>query len=516
MQTWFIGPWELSTATACLPDSPTAGRVLFLDSLAKGAALPWHRKKLVLVLSALRHFRDELRTAGYEVHHRAAASYAEGIRDWLADHPDDTVIVQAPAEHGIGASMAELAATDPRVRIVPDRRFIVSREWFASWATDRKLFRMEDFYRAQRRRHGVLLDDAGEPAGGAWNHDAKNRKTAAALRRHGLPPAPIAFPPDDVTRRVIALVDSMPGKWGSTDGFAYPVTRTQALAAFEDFVEHRLPSFGPFEDAMLAGESVLYHSRLSVAMNVGLLHPMEMVRRVESAWHDGAVPIASAEGFIRQILGWREYVNGIYWDRGPAYRDVNYFGFTRPLPQCFWEPGQTDLACVADVLRTVERHAWAHHIPRLMVLCNFAVLTGVDPGALSDWFWAAFADAMEWVELPNVVGMGTYGDGGLMASKPYVASANYLNRMGDHCGGCRYDPGARTGALACPFNYLYWTFLDDVRQRDLDVGERMRMPLANLARIPAAELAAMHAARTAFLESLAPDATGWQFHHDQG
>ncbi len=516
MPTWFVGPWELSSATAVLPPTPDEGRVLLLDSRAKGAALPWHRKKLVLVLAAIRHFREELRSAGHDVHHRAADSYADGIRDWLEEHPDDIVTVQAPAEHGRAAPIRAPARKDDRVRLVPDRRFIVSREWFAEWAEGRKLFRMEDFYRAQRRAHGILIGDDGEPAGGAWNHDRKNRKTAAALRRHGLPPAPISFEPDERTRRVMRHVSERDGHWGSVDGFDRGGTRGQALEAAADVIANRLADVGAFEDASLAGEPVLYHSRLSMAMNIGLLHPMEMIRRVEAAWRDGDVPIQSAEGFIRQVLGWREYVNGIYWHQGPAYRDVNYFGFDRALPKAYWDPGASDLACLRDTVATVREHAWAHHIPRLMVLCNFAVLTGTDPGALPDWITAALAGATERVELPTVVGMGTFGDGGLMASKPYVSSANYINRMSDHCGGCRYDPSKRTGKDACPFNFLYWTFLDDVRQRELDVGERMRLPLANLDKIPDTELDAMREAREAFLARLEPEDTGWEFHHDQG
>lgn len=514
MATHLVLPWDFSTATALLPEN--GGRVLFLDSMAKGAALPFHRKKLVLVLSALRHFRDELREAGYEVHHRVGASYADGIRDWLRDHPDDRVVVQQPTEWGIARSIADLAAEDGRVEIRPDRRFLVSREWFAEWARGRTLFRMEDFYRAQRKRLGILMETPTTPAGGTWNLDAENRKTATALRKHGLPAPPLAFPPDGLTREVMALVDARADHWGETEGFDYPVTRAQALAALEDFITHRLADFGPFEDAVLAGEPVLYHSRLSVAMNVGLLHPLEMVQAAEVAWREGRAPLQSVEGFVRQIIGWREYVNGIYWHRMPDYREVNYFGFTRPLPHLYWEPEATDLACLRDTVATVREHAYAHHIPRLMVLCNFAVLAGVDPGALSDWFWAGFADAMEWVELPNVVGMGTFGDGGLMASKPYVSSANYINRMSDHCSGCRYDPKARTGANACPFNYLYWTFLDDIRTRELGVGERMAMPLRNLEKIPAAELAAMHAERERFLAALEPERTGWVFRHDDG
>lgn len=518
MVTHFCGPWELSEATAVLPADPAAGRVLLVESTGKGSALPWHRWKLVLVLSALRHFRDELRARGFTVFHRVAPSYAQAIRDHLAEHPDDAVVVQAPAEWGIAQSIEALAREDARVRLVPDRRFLTSREQFQAWARGRKLLRMEDFYRQQRRRLGVLVDGNGDPIGGSWNLDRENRQTAKALRKRGVPPPPVAFLPDDVTRKVILLVDGMPDHWGTTDGFDLPVTRAQALAALDDFVTHRLADFGPYEDAMLAGETWLYHSRLSAAMNVGLLHPREIVARAIVGWDEGraGVPLSSIEGFVRQVIGWREYVNGIYWLRMPAYREVNYFGHERPLPQLFWEPERTELACLRDTVRMVRDTAYAHHIHRLMILCNFAVLAGIHPLRLSEWFWAGFADAMEWVELPNVVGMGTFADGGLLGSKPYVSSAAYVNRMSDYCGGCRFDPAQRTGDRACPFNYLYWTFLDDVRRQGLDVGQRMALVFKALDGIPAGELTAMREARDGFLAALEPDRTGWPFHHDQG
>lgn len=539
--TWFVGPYELSTATAHLPPTPADGRVLLVESTGKGSALPYHRWKLVLVLSALRHFVEELRAAGYEVDHRVAPSYAEGIEAHTAEFAPSEVLVQEPAEWGIARSLGALgkkfrvpssegSVGDPplgtrnsdlgtSVRILPDRRFLTSRTEFQEWAAGRKLLRMEDFYRWQRKRLGVLMEPNGEPVGGDWNLDHQNRKTAAALRKRGVPPAPKPFPPDAITRKVIRLVDRMERHWGSTAGFDLPVTRAQALEALEEFLTQRFADFGPFEDAMLSGETCLYHSRLSAAMNVGLLHPEEIVARAIAAWGHGTrnvIPLASLEGFVRQIIGWREYVNGIYWREMPGYREHNYFGFTRPLPQAYWDPEETALACLGDSVRMVRDTAYAHHIHRLMILCNFAVLTGVHPLRLSEWFWAGFSDAMEWVELPNVVGMGTFGDGGLLASKPYVSSAAYINKMSNYCGGCRYDPKLRTGPDACPFNYLYWSFLDDIRQRRHEVGQRMALVLKQLEKIAPAELAAMRQERERFLAGLKPDESGWEFAYDAG
>ena len=547
-----MGPWELSRETAVLPPTPGDGRVLLIESTGKGAALPYHRWKLVLVLSAMRHFAAELRAEGYRVDHRVAPSYRQGILDHIAGFGATEVLLQEPAEWGIGQSLATL---DHPVNLVADRRFLTSRADFAEWARGRKLFRMEDFYRWQRKRLNLLIEQNGEPVGGAWNLDRENRESARALARRGLPPAPRQFEPDEITRKVMRLVTRMGtaefrvpsskfqeppeenpelgsrnGHWGSVDGFDLPVTRAQALAALDDFLEHRLADFGPYEDAMLQGQTYLYHSRLSAAMNVGLLHPREMVESAINRWkarretsqprtgnrEPGTVPLQSLEGFVRQVVGWREYVNGIYWLGMPGYREHNYFGFARPLPQLFWEPERTDLACLADSVRMVRDTAYAHHIHRLMLLANFATLAGVHPLRLSEWFWAGFADAMEWVELPNVLGMATFGDGGLLASKPYVSSAAYINRMSNYCGGCRYDPRQRTGPDACPFNYLYWTFLDDIVRRKLNVGQRMALVLKGLERIPAAELKAMRGERDRFLATLVPDATGWSFHYDQG
>lgn len=539
METWFIGPWELSRATAHLPPSPRAGRVLLVESTDKGDALPWHRWKLVLVLSALRHFAAELRAEGYQVDHRVAASYADGIRAHVAEFRPDRVLIQEPAEWGIAQSLRPLGT------VLDDRRFLTPRALFREWAAGRKLFRMEDFYRWQRKRLGILVDAEGRPEGGAWNLDRENRQGARALRKHGLPAPPRSFEPDAITTRVMRLVSKMgtpayrlpggagPGRegnghWGSVDGFNLPVTRAQALAALEDFLDHRLADFGPYEDAMLAGETYLYHSRLSAAMNVGLLHPREMIDAAIARWRRGEagaggaletvrpIPYQSLEGFVRQLVGWREYINGIYWLRMPGYRGSNYFGHSRPLPAFYWDPAKTELACLKDAVTMVRDNAYAHHIHRLMVLANFANLTGVDPLRLSEWFWAGFADAMEWVELPNVVGMATFGDGGLLASKPYISGAGYIDRMSNYCGGCRYNAKERTGENACPFNYLYWTFLDDVARRKLDVGQRMALALKQAARIPPAEMREMLALRDRFVAGLEPDRSGWRFDHDRG
>jgi deoxyribodipyrimidine photolyase-related protein len=545
VHTYFIGPWELSRATAHLPATPSEGRVLLVESTSRHAALPYHRWKLVLELSALRHFAAELRAEGFEVDHRVAESYRAGIEAHAREFEPERVHLQEPAEWGTSASLLGMESGNgeqetgtrelglvPRAptgySVLADRRFLTSRKVFRKWASGRRLFRMEDFYRWQRKRLGILMEKDAEPVGGEWNLDRENREGARALKRRGLPPEPLAFAPDEITREVMQEIEghhtgygaagTRHSHWGRVEGFDLPVTRAHALAALEDFLEHRLAEFGPYEDAMLAGRTYLYHSRLSAAMNIGLLHPREMVDAAIKCWRRGRakIPLQSLEGFVRQIIGWREYVNGIYWLRMPSYRDENYFGFTRPLPRLYWEPERTDLACLRDSVRMVRDTAYAHHIHRLMVLANFATLAGVNPLRLSEWFWAGFSDAMEWVELPNVVGMATFGDGGLLASKPYISGAAYINRMSDYCAGCRFNPKARTGPDACPFNYLYWAFLDDIRRRKLDVGRRMALALRQADRLPAAELAAMRAERERFLTQLEPENSGWTFAYDQG
>jgi deoxyribodipyrimidine photolyase-related protein len=317
--------------------------------------------------------------------------------------------------------------------------------------------------------------------------------------------------PDAITREQMARVARWTGRWGSVEQFALPVTRAGAKAWLERFVVERLPEFGPYEDALVHGAPDLLHSSLSSLLNVGLLHPLEVVRRAEQAWRDGLVPIASAEGFIRQVLGWREYIRGMYWQLMPGLRTANALNAPLPLPRWFWAPdgdatgeGRCEMRCLADTIRQVRDHGRTHHIARLMIQCNFATLLGVEPAALSRWYWSAFTDAYEWVELPNVAGMGTWGDGGMLASKPYVASGAYVHRMSNYCTDCRYDVKARTGDDACPFNLLYWDFLD--RHRDRFASHpRMRMMLKHVEAMPAEELVQIRRQASTFRTSIPYD-----------
>jgi deoxyribodipyrimidine photolyase-related protein len=328
-----------------------------------------------------------------------------------------------------------------------------------------------------RRRTGLLMDD-GEPAGGEWNFDAENRK-----KWRGDPSSarPMRFSPDETTREVLAEVGAHFDGFGELDGFAFPVTTGEARRALAHFVKTALPWFGDFQDAMSDDEDFLFHSRLSAAMNIGLLDPLEVCEAVERAWRDGDAPINAAEGFIRQVIGWREFIRGVYWLKMPDYADENFFGNDRPLPDWYWS-GETDMRCLSQAIRSTRENAYAHHIQRLMVTGNFALILGVTPREVCDWYLAVYADAYDWVELPNTLGMVMFGDGGLFASKPYAASGKYIQRMSDHCEQCPYAVGQRTGDDACPFNALYWDFL--IRHRDrLGDNPRMNMMLKNVDRL---------------------------------
>ena len=513
----FVAPWECSRAVAQLPKTADPNVVAcFIEAVDKGAALPWHRQKLVLILSAMRHFADALIAAGYRVDYRRAASYEDGLLAAAQEHGAQRVIATDGRELQMVQSLerAEQALLGIGVPLErrDDRGFLATRADFTSWSAGKKELRMEFFYRDMRRKHQVLMEADGTPTGGAWNFDAENRKSWPKAK-----PVPdrVKFAPDDTTQAIMARVNGWKHRWASADGFSLPVTRADAKVMLERFVTERLNEFGPYEDAMQHGHVDLLHSALASSLNVGLLHPLEVVKRVERAFREDHVSLPSAEGFIRQILGWREYVRGIYWHQMPDLRDANALDAWLPLPLWFWAPdgevGHADAAtpacemrCLSDTIRTVRDNGRVHHIPRLMVQANFATLLGVTPAALNRWFWAAFTDAYEWVTLPNVVGMATWGDGGVMASKPYVASGAYINRMSDYCASCRYDVKVKTGADACPFNLLYWDFLARHRDR-FENHPRMAMMIRNLDRIEASELVQIRRAATVFRDSLQYD-----------
>lgn len=422
-----------------------------------------HKKKIAFLFSAMRHFAEELERANWQVEYvklddpENTGSFTGEVNRAVTRLKPEKLIVTEPGEWRVRAAMETWQAALPcAVEIREDNRFIASHEEFADWAAGRKQLRMEYFYRDMRRKTGLLMD-GNDPVGGKWNFDADNRKPAEADL---FLPKPLTFAPDEITTDVLGLVkDRFASHFGDLDPFWFGVTRAHAEQALAHFIDNCLIHFGDYQDAMLEGEKFLYHSLLSLYINAGLLDPLEVCQRVEAAYRDGAAPLNAAEGYIRQIIGWREYVRGIYWLKMPEYVDLNFFGHDRDLPDFYWT-GDTKMACMRAAITQTKEDAYAHHIQRLMVTGNFALLAGIDPKHVHEWYLAVYADAYEWVELPNTLGMSQFADGGLLGSKPYVSSGNYIHKMSNHCGACAYKVKQKTGEGACPFNPLYWHFLD--------------------------------------------------------
>ena len=486
---------------------PQADTVLMMEVMGENTYVAHHKQKIVLVLSAMRHFADELRRSGVRVDYVPldapgnSGSLTTEIQRAIARHAPDRIVVTEPGEWRVQA-MADgwEGLTGVPVEIREDDRFFASRARFAAWARGRKVWRMEYFYRELRREHAILMEQDG-PAGGEWNFDVENRKPLPASARV---PQRLRFTPDAVTREVMALVAQRFGEnFGEVEDFGWPVTREDALRALGDFIDAGLPRFGDYQDAMKAGAPFLFHALLAPALNLGLLSPREVCAAAEAAWRSGAAPLNAVEGFVRQILGWREYVHGFYWAVMPGYEDSNVLEATRRLPAFYWS-GETPMRCLREVIGGTARYAYSHHIQRLMVTGNFALLAGVAPREIERWYLAVYADAFEWVEMPNTLGMAVFADGGKMASKPYAASGAYINRMSDFCAGCAYDVKQKTGPAACPFNYLYWAFL--IRQKErLAHNPRLAMPYRTLAGWTPERQAAIRAEADAFLDRLARD-----------
>ena len=454
---------QLSVNISSLAEADPASTVILMAEVAAEADYVWHhRKKLAFVFSAMRHHAAALRADGWTVDYVTlddpanSGNLAGEVVRAIARHHPARLTATAAGEWRLRDEMAGWANTlGLPVDLRPDNRFVCEDSEFAAWAEGRKTLRMEYFYRDMRRKTGLLME-GDQPAGGKWNYDAENRKPASADL---LMPRPRRTVPDAITQDVLALVAArFADRFGSLDDFWFAVTREEAEAQFDEFVTVALPRFGDYQDAMLVGEPWLYHSIIGLYLNIGLLDPLSVCQAVERAWRSGDVPLNAAEGFIRQIIGWREYVRGIYWREGPDYVRRNALEATRPLPDFYWS-ANTDMTCVRACVEQTRDHAYAHHIQRLMVTGTFALLAGIDPHEVHLWYLAVYADAYEWVEAPNVIGMSQFADGGLLASKPYAASGAYIDRMSDYCSGCRYDVKAKSGAGACPFNRLYWPFL---------------------------------------------------------
>jgi deoxyribodipyrimidine photolyase-related protein len=461
---------QIDRDSAVFDDFDTAQDAVWMAECAEENTHVWcHKLRIAFFLSAMRHFRDELEARDRRVFYHSLSKdpeddkgndFSELLAASIDELSPEKLIVVYPGDHRVLTALKDTAKEhDLKLEVREDRHFYDTPEGFAEWADGRKTLILETYYRQMRKHHKLLLEDDDKPVGGEWNYDQDNRET---FGKQGPPDdikAPRRFSTDKVTDEVLQMIESrFADHPGSLEHFDLPVTRADALAWLREFIDRRLPHFGKYQDAMWTDEHFGYHSRLSCLLNVKLLNPRECVDKAIAAYHDGHAPINSVEGFVRQIVGWREYVRGIYWLKMPGYLEKNFFGADADLPSFFWD-GDTDMACVRDAMQNVLQHGYAHHIQRLMVLGLFAQIYGVDPRKFHDWHMAMYLDAIDWVSAPNTIGMSQFGDGGIVGTKPYCASGNYIDRMSNYCKNCRYKPKESTGDDACPFTTFYWDFL---------------------------------------------------------
>ena len=485
---------QLDTASSLFDGfDPARDALLMTEAMEEAAYVPQHKKRLVLFFAAMRHFAAEQAALGRPVLYHSLddndppQSLPEAMTRAVAQHAPEEVRVVLPGDHRVlTALQAAAERCGAPLTVLEDRHFLTQPADFAALREGRKRFILEDFYRAQRKRTGWLMDDAGAPVGGAWNFDKDNRKSFGA-KGPGLIPPRASFPPDEVTQAVIRMVAvRFPDAPGKLDGFDEPVTAADAETALADFIAHRLPQFGDYQDAIALGHVTLYHSRLSAAMNLKLLSPQRACEAALTAWEEGRAPLNAVEGFIRQILGWREFTRGVYWTLMPEYAARNHLGADLDVPAFFWT-GETEMACLADGLGGLVETGYAHHIQRLMVMGLFLMLYGANPYKTHEWHLSMYLDAIDWVSLPNMLGMSQHADGGVVGTKPYTASGAYIDRMSDACRQCRFNPKQAVGGDACPFTTLYWDFLAR-HQGKFRKNQRMAMQMRNLDRKDADEL----------------------------
>lgn len=498
---------QLSLNSAALAEfDPAQDAVLMIEAPSEATVVWSHKARIVMFLSAMRHFAEEVRARGWLLDYVALTdlgqkTFTERLAEALARHHPKVLKVLEAGEFRMQSLIASACQTaGVACHWVDDTHFMCSRTEFAAWAKSKRELRMEFFYREMRKRHKVLMQGA-EPVGGQWNFDQDNRSSYPKKTGPGEIPLPAAFAPDAITSEVIAEVEKhFPDHPGTARNFFWPVTREQALTALDNFIRLRLPNFGKYQDAMWTNTPAGWHSLLSAALNLHLLDPREVIAAAEQAYRDGHAPLEAAEGFIRQILGWREFIRGVYWLDMPAMREANHYGHQRDLPRWFWT-GETHMACVRDCLQQTLAYGYAHHIQRLMVTGNFALLAELSPQQVEDWYLAIYVDAVEWVELPNTAGMALHACGPRFTSKPYVASGAYIHRQSNYCSGCRYDPAQRSGERACPFTTLYWHFIER-HAKALTSNPRTALMAKNLNRLSDAERAAIRQQAARMLSQL--------------
>ncbi|MFB6360671.1 MAG: cryptochrome/photolyase family protein [Halobacteriales archaeon] len=473
---WVLGT-QLTEQCGPLARAPAGSQVLLIEAHDFARRRPYHHHKLTLVFAAMRQFRDRLRAAGYDVTYVRADTFGDGLATFFDSNPDATlVIMRSPSYRSEGRFRELVAENAGDLRVVENELFLSTRQAFDEWADGDDRFKHEQFYRWMRRQSGVLMAD-DEPIGGEWNYDQQNRDVPPD--EWDPPPVP-TYEHDEITQDVSAWVRDEFETWGSDalTTFPWPVTRDQARDQLDHFLAERLPDFGPFQDAMRGDQWAMAHALLSGAINLGLLHPLEVIEGAEQAYNQhGDVSISSAEGFVRQVLGWREFMRHVYRHAMPELGRANQLGGDQELPDLYWT-AETEMHCLRKTVEDVRERGYSHHIQRLMVLANFATLWGVEPRELNEWFHATYIDAYHWVTTPNVMEMGQFADG-VFATKPYVSSANYIDGMSDYCADCAYDPDATTGPASCPFNALYWAFLDRNEDR-LRSNHRMALMYSHL------------------------------------
>ncbi|TWU30526.1 cryptochrome/photolyase family protein [Bythopirellula polymerisocia] len=487
---------QLNAASSAFDDFDREHDLVWMAEVAEEATHVWtHKARIVMFLASMRHFRDQLLKKHFQVDYREledSSNQGTLARELAAAvkrvRPKRLILVE-PGEWRVRNDLVQAARKmNIELELRPDNHFLSTPEEFAQHAQGRKQLRLEYFYRELRRKHDILMD-GNTPEGGKWNYDAENRASFGKAGPKKLPKTK-HFRPDATTTAVMELVErEFPDHPGDLEHFDWPVTPKQARQALDDFVEHRLADFGQYQDAMWSDEPYLYHSRLSASLNLKLISPREVIDEAVIAYRSGKAPLNSVEGFVRQILGWREYVRGIYWLFMPEYLDRNELNASQPMPAFYWS-GETDMHCLSQTISQTLDFGYAHHIQRLMVTGLFALLLGVTPKQVHEWYLAVYVDAVEWVELPNSLGMSQFADGGVMASKPYVATGKYIQRMSNYCQSCQFNPAEATGETACPFTTLYWEFLSRHKKR-LQGNNRMSMQLKNLERKPKAELNAI-------------------------
>lgn len=497
---------QLSTNISSLHNCNKATDVVFMcEAMEEVTYVQHHKKKIAFLFSAMRHFANDLQIKGFNVHYTKldhpdnSGSLSGEIQQVIKSYGIQRVIITKPGEYRILKNIEKLSnQTKVPIQIFEDTRFICSHKDFEAWSEGgKKSLRMEFFYRHMRQKHQILMD-GDQPIGGQWNFDASNRKKPSD---HTKMPNPYHARIDKITNDVIGLVqEHFPKHFGDLEPFHFAVTRQQALRALNHFMKNRLPQFGDYQDAMLEGEPWMFHAHIAFYLNCGLLLPIECIHLAEQAYHDGQAPLNAVEGFIRQILGWREFIRGVYWLKMPDYATRNFFRHKRALPNFYWT-GETKMNCVKQCVLDTKRNAYAHHIQRLMVLGNFALLAGIDPKEVNEWFLIVYADAYEWVELPNVSGMALFADGGMMSSKPYASGGAYIHKMSNYCKRCHYQVNQKNGDDACPFNYLYWDFLSRNHSK-LANNHRLRMIYKTLDQMDAKKKNAIQTDSRNFLNEL--------------